>query len=97
MNNNNKIFHDASGTNTASATVNNAGHQEAVLTGSFLQAHSLQSMSLLTAWHCMRILGFKYDVRRKSFNVDGHEREDVVANRQTFCETFLTKLEPYCN
>jgi hypothetical protein len=36
-------------------------------------------------------------VRRKSFYVDGHEREDVVANRQTFCETYLTKLEPYCN
>jgi hypothetical protein len=44
----------------------------------------------------MRLLGFKYDARKKSFYVDGHEREDVVANRQAFCETYLTKLEPYC-
>jgi hypothetical protein len=45
----------------------------------------------------MRLLGFKYDFRRKSFYVDGHEREDVVTFRQTFCETYLTKLEPFCN
>jgi hypothetical protein len=46
----------------------------------------------------MRLLGFKYDVRRKSFYVDGHDEcEDVVTYRQTFCETYLTKLEPFCN
>jgi hypothetical protein len=53
-------------------------------------------MSFSTTWRWMRLLDFKYDTRRKSFYVDGHEREDVVANRQTFCETYLTKLEPYC-
>jgi hypothetical protein len=42
----------------------------------------------------MHLLGFKYDARKKSFYVDGHEREDVVANQQAFCETYLTKLEP---
>jgi hypothetical protein len=63
---------------------------------SFLKAHRLKSMSFSTAWRWMRLLDFKYDTRRKSFYVDGHEREDVVANRQTFCETYLTKLEPCC-
>jgi hypothetical protein len=42
----------------------------------------------------MRLLGFKYDARKKSFFVDGHEREDVVA--KAFCKTYLTKMEPYC-
>ena len=54
-------------------------------------------MSFSTTWRWMRLLGFNYyDIRRKRFYVDGHEREDVVANRQIFCETYLTKLEPYC-
>jgi hypothetical protein len=44
----------------------------------------------------MRLLGFRYDARRKSFYVDGHERDDVVANRTQFCKTYLTELEPYC-
>ena len=45
----------------------------------------------------MRLLGFRYDARRKSFYVDGHERDDVVANRIQFCRNYLTELEPYCN
>jgi hypothetical protein len=45
----------------------------------------------------MRLPGFRYDARRKSFYVDGHERDDVVANRTLFCNNYLTKLEPYCN
>ncbi|KAI2492111.1 hypothetical protein MHU86_22447 [Fragilaria crotonensis] len=44
----------------------------------------------------MKRLGFEFDDRKKSFYVDGHEREDVVANRKQFCTTYLTKLEPYC-
>ena len=63
---------------------------------SFLKAHRLKSMSFSTTWRWMRLLGFKYDSRRKSFYVDGHKREDVVANRQIFYETYLTKLRPYC-
>jgi hypothetical protein len=27
-----------------------------------------------------------YDARKKSFYVDGHEREDVVADRTSFCK-----------
>ena len=44
----------------------------------------------------MRLLGFRYDVRRKSFYVNGHERDDVVATRTQFCKSYLTELEPHC-
>jgi hypothetical protein len=44
----------------------------------------------------MRLLGFRYDTRRKSFYVDGHERDDVVANRKEFCKRYLTEYEPRC-
>jgi hypothetical protein len=63
----------------------------------FLRAYGLESMSFTTAWRWMRLLGFSYDTRKKSFYVDGHEREDVVANRTQFCTSYLTELEPYCN
>ena len=33
----------------------------------------------------------------ESFYVDGHERDDVVANRSTFYKRYLTEYEPYCN
>jgi hypothetical protein len=32
----------------------------------------------------------------KSFYVDGHEREDVLASRSIFCKRVLTDYEPYC-
>ena len=44
----------------------------------------------------MRLLGFNHDAKKKSFYVDGHERDDVIANRQTFCKRYLTDYEPYC-
>ena len=44
----------------------------------------------------MQLLGFDYDNQRKSYYVDGHEREDVVANRHSFCKNYLTIIEPYC-
>ena len=47
---------------------------------SFLKVHRLESMSLTTTWRWMRLLGFQYDTRKKSFSVDGHERDDVVAS-----------------
>jgi hypothetical protein len=55
----------------------------------FLKAHRLESMSLTTTWRWMRLLGFQYDTRKKSFYVDGHERDDVVATRSTFCKRYL--------
>jgi hypothetical protein len=67
-----------------------------LLTASFLKAHGLESMSFTTAWRWMQLLNFKYDARKKSFYVDGHERDDVVQNRKEFCKQYLTELEPYC-
>ena len=45
----------------------------------------------------MRLLGFGHDSRKKSFYVDGHEREDVVTDRCGFCKRYLTEYKPYCN
>ena len=35
-------------------------------------------------------------IQEKSFYVDGHKCEDVVANRNQFCREYLTEFEPYC-
>jgi hypothetical protein len=40
------------------------GNQE--LTSAFLKAHGLESISLTTAWHWMRLLNFKYDARKRT-------------------------------
>jgi hypothetical protein len=61
----------------------------------FLRAHRLKKFSFSTSWQWMRLLGFDYDNQRKSYYVDGHEREDVVAHRHSFCKNYLTTLEPY--
>jgi hypothetical protein len=66
------------------------------ISSAFLNAHRLESMSLTTTWRWMRLLGFQYDSRKKSFYVDGHEREDVVGARSAFCKHYLTDYEPYC-
>jgi hypothetical protein len=53
----------------------------------FIRAHGLESMSFTTAWRWMRLIGFRYDSRRQSFYIDGHEREDIVANQTKFCKS----------
>ena len=67
-------------------TLDPKNHQE-MINESFLNAHRLKLMSFSTAWHWMCLLDFKYNARRKSFYVDGHECEDFVASQQTFCKT----------
>ena len=62
----------------------------------FLRAHRFKNFSFSTSWRWMQLLGFDYDNRRKSYYVDGHKREDVVAHRHSFCKNYLTMLEPYC-
>jgi hypothetical protein len=64
---------------------------------SVLKTHQLESISLTTTWQWMRLLGFPYDTRKKSFYVDRHERDNVVASRSTFCKRYLTEYEPHCN
>jgi hypothetical protein len=89
-----------SSSSTTTTTTNDSPNEELLdhddQIRSFLNAHRLESFSLTTAWRWMRLLGFHYDLRKKSFYVDGHEREDVVANRKTFCKEYLTEYEPYC-
>ena len=63
---------------------------------SFLKAHGLHSFSLSTAYKWMTLLGFRHDSRKKSFYVDGHEREDVIQDRIVFCKEYLTQFEPFC-
>jgi hypothetical protein len=66
------------------------------LVSSFLKAHRLESLSFTTACGWMRLLNFKYNARKKSFYVDGHQRDDVVETRNKFCKCYLTDLEPFC-
>jgi hypothetical protein len=97
-----KVLEAASDRASSSAAAAAILHQEEahdkdkLLTTSFLKAHGLESMSFTTAWRWMRLLNFKYDSRKKSVYVDGHERDDVVENRKEFCKRYLTELEPYC-
>ncbi|KAI2493715.1 hypothetical protein MHU86_20819 [Fragilaria crotonensis] len=89
---------DSTSTITTTRTSHTEENQTAsrTLINSFLHAYGLKTLSFSTAWRWMKRLGFEFDDRKKSFYVDGHEREDVVANRKQFCTTYLTKLEPYC-
>ncbi len=45
----------------------------------FLRAHRLKNSSFSTSWRWMQLLGFDYENRRKSYYVDCHKREVVVA------------------
>jgi hypothetical protein len=86
---------DTTDNNHSTTIVTTSRDHQHNINKSFLQAQRLESMSVTTAWRWMRLLGFRYDARRKSFYVNGHERDDVVANRSQFCKTYLTELEPY--
>ena len=74
-----------------------ADNSQEVINKLFLYAHQIEKLSFSTAWRWIRLLGFRYDALMKSFYVDEHERDDVVAKRTLFCNNYLTKLEPYCN
>ena len=61
-----------------------------------LQRYKDKPISETTAWRWLRRLGFRYCNRKKSFYVDGHERNDVVLHCNDFTKEYLTKLEPRC-
>jgi len=64
---------------------------------SFLKRYGLRTMSQSTIYCWMTsILGFSYCDRKKTYYVDGHEREDVVLYRNEFCKRYLTVYEPRC-
>jgi hypothetical protein len=60
------------------------------LTISFLNAHRLESASVFE-YHLEVDASPWFQPRR-----NGLKRDDVVANRQTFCKRYLTDYEPYC-
>ena len=62
----------------------------------FLKDNGLSKFSPMTTWRWMRRLGMKYECHRKSFYVDGHERNDVVDARVKFCNRYLLEYEPRC-
>ena len=62
----------------------------------FLKEHGIYNFSYVTCWQWMRLIGFTYCLQRKSYYVDGHERDDVVASRKEFCRKYLTRIEPRC-
>ena len=62
----------------------------------FLRAHRLKNLSLNTVNNWLLMIGYSYSAKRKSYYVDGHEREDVVAYRNQFVKRYLTLYEPRC-
>lgn len=44
----------------------------------------------------MRLLGFRYNTRKKTFDVHGHERPDVVVHRSWYTTEYLSALERRC-
>jgi hypothetical protein len=59
----------------------------------FLFQYRLKTLSIETTGRWMSYLGFTYTRRKMSYYVDGHEREDVVADRKLFCQRYLNVHE----
>jgi hypothetical protein len=78
----------------ASAGIDNENANEKQIQESLLEDYLECPISISTTWRWLRRLGFSYDTRKKSFFVDGHERQDVVSRRNEFCVDYLSKLEP---
>jgi hypothetical protein len=49
----------------------------------------------MTIWRWLKLLGFVYDVRKKTFYVDGHEKAEQRFSRLLFSKKYLTELEPH--
>ena len=56
----------------------------------------LTSISISTVWNWMQYLGFKYSENLKCYYNDGHEREDVVKDRNDRFLVEYFKLERRC-
>ena len=64
---------------------------------SLLHRYLQSPISSSTTWRWLHSLGFSYSARKKTFFVDGHERQDVLVRRNEFCKEYLTKWEPRCH
>ena len=56
-----------------------------------LQQHPPSETTILR-W--MKLIGFRYDTKKKIYYVDGHEKSEQRFSRLEFSEHYLTKLEP---
>jgi hypothetical protein len=54
-----------------------------------LQQHRLTTLSVPTIYRWMRLLGFKYEQRRKCYYVDGHEKPETKAYRKKFVRRYF--------
>ncbi len=50
----------------------------------------LKTISVSTVCHWMKCLGFKYEVQKKGYYVDGHEKPSTVEHRKHFVSQYLT-------
>jgi len=62
----------------------------------FLKQCSLENVSQPTVYRWMKLLGFSYCDRHKTYYVDGHERDDVIKYHTDFCTRYLSTYEPHC-
>jgi hypothetical protein len=55
-----------------------------------LAEYGLTKLSITTVYRWMICLGFKYQVRKKGYYVDGHEKPATIEYRNQFCKRYLT-------
>ena len=61
-----------------------------------LHALQLQNISYSTVWRWLSHIGYKYDINNKSYYTDGHERADVVDDRNNRFLIHYYKYEQQC-
>jgi hypothetical protein len=54
-----------------------------------LQEHRLTKLSIPSVYRWMRLLGFKYEPRKKCYYVDGHEKPETKAYRKKFVKRYF--------
>ncbi len=54
-----------------------------------LKPYRLTCISISTVSRWINVLGFKYELRKKGYYVDGHEKPATIEYRKAFCERYL--------
>jgi hypothetical protein len=54
-----------------------------------LKHYRLSKVTMQTIYRWMKALGFRYEMQRKGYYVDGHEKPSTVSYRWSFCERYL--------
>ncbi len=55
-----------------------------------LSEYGLTNVSITTVYRWMVCLGFKYEIRRKGYYVDRHEKPETIEYCRQFCQRYLT-------